>query len=456
MSGSTSSIDPVDARVRQRERREWSRERNRRSSAEQRATRAQRAMIRTNSNGASQSSSASPRTKADARLTLRQLSAAAELAGEDAEHREEEEEEEEEQRSSAPLRPQHVRPPDSLSTANSQHRTIEDGEGDSSSSQPQPPPSPAPSAGSLSQLFPASSVTPSDTTPASGEALYERRFEHADPFSRQSFGQSPGSPSQWSLPQLREAVSAQLERLDEEQLRLWLRHLDQGEDGGSDTETKTEGEGESTLDRADRAAAALAQGEVLYSGVPAEERGQSRPRRSQGRGRKRRPPLSSDAASSHGHAQPHPSPHIPQAAAVPTRSPTSSSTPASLLLSTSPSTSASPSSSRLPSSLLHRDWNESFQSLLSQVNDDETVLDNQAAFEQLSELAADFAFTARAIGRLIISEKYLAPAEKTIKPYTMGGVAGGEKYVVHNIVFKVRNLPLRCGSPLRGAAVDVP
>ena len=68
--------------------------------------------------------------------------------------------------------------------------------------------------------------------------------------------------------------------------------------------------------------------------------------------------------------------------------------------------------------------------------DDETVLDQQEAFEQLSELAADFAFTARCLGRIIISEKYLRPDEKTIRPVLLGGVAGGEKYLSHNIVFK--------------------
>ena len=109
-----------------------------------------------------------------------------------------------------------------------------------------------------------------------------------------------------------------------------------------------------------------------------------------------------------------------------------------------------------PSSMVHRDWNDEFQALLSTVSDDETVLDNQHSFEQLSELAADFAFTARAIGRIIISEKYLSKDEKTIRPAAMGGIAGGEKYVSHNIVFKfqVDYLNLYGGDANAAAAGD--
>lgn len=39
-------------------------------------------------------------------------------------------------------------------------------------------------------------------------------------------------------------------------------------------------------------------------------------------------------------------------------------------------------------------------------------------------------------GKIIISEYYLPVHHKTIKPIELGGVLGGQKYVVHNILFK--------------------
>ena len=38
--------------------------------------------------------------------------------------------------------------------------------------------------------------------------------------------------------------------------------------------------------------------------------------------------------------------------------------------------------------------------------------------------------------QIIILERYLPVEEKTIKPYKLGGVAGGEKYICQNILFK--------------------
>lgn len=40
-------------------------------------------------------------------------------------------------------------------------------------------------------------------------------------------------------------------------------------------------------------------------------------------------------------------------------------------------------------------------------------------------------------GRIIISELYLPPEQRTIRPSQLGGVAGGVKYLVNNILFKV-------------------
>ena len=466
-----SSLEPDDARAHQREQREKVRERNRRSSAEQRALKVQREMARVYSNGAAvqstSSSSPSPRTKADARLTLKQLNAASVVDEEETDPREEEEDEEEaeeedERLPSSPPLPPHPLQADLLSVANGLERTVEEGEADTSlSAQPQPQPS-ALFTSPLDSALPASSAFPfvpavagvaavglvggsEGRTAAAVENPYERRFEHADPFARRASSSSSSQlfSHQPSLLQLREAVSAHLERLSEEQLRLWLTQLIEEEvEDDSDKDTDREGEEQAKHDPAHRATTSanqLVRNGTSAAGAEEERRMQSR-HSVEGRSKPRRSPLfpSSDVGASrgsHGDGRPH-APQPAMYSPAPALSPISSSASASLLSSTFFSSSSSVS--RLPSSHVHRDWNEDFQTLLSQVNDDETVLDQQTAFEQLSELAADFAFTARAIGRLIISEKYLAPAQKTIKPLTdtMGGSAGGEKYCVHNIVFK--------------------
>lgn len=44
---------------------------------------------------------------------------------------------------------------------------------------------------------------------------------------------------------------------------------------------------------------------------------------------------------------------------------------------------------------------------------------------------------ARQYGKVIISEVHVPHQHKTIKPTMIGGVAGGTKYIVKNILFKV-------------------
>ena len=51
---------------------------------------------------------------------------------------------------------------------------------------------------------------------------------------------------------------------------------------------------------------------------------------------------------------------------------------------------------------------------------------------------------------MIISEVCLPIEQKVIKPVTIGGSAGGEKYVVHNILFK---FSLDCGGLFGGSAL---
>lgn len=49
------------------------------------------------------------------------------------------------------------------------------------------------------------------------------------------------------------------------------------------------------------------------------------------------------------------------------------------------------------------------------------------AFETLSRLARDFKSAALAYGRVIISERFLPPDEKSIKQTLVGGAVGGDK-----------------------------
>lgn len=82
-----------------------------------------------------------------------------------------------------------------------------------------------------------------------------------------------------------------------------------------------------------------------------------------------------------------------------------------------------------------RDWNREFQELVDELRHDESILDQEQRFARLSRLARDFRSTAELLGKLIISERHLA--RKTIAPLEgVGGVAGGVKYLSHNILFK--------------------
>lgn len=73
---------------------------------------------------------------------------------------------------------------------------------------------------------------------------------------------------------------------------------------------------------------------------------------------------------------------------------------------------------------------------------------------ELIDLASDFVQAARTFvgtanccnfsryGRIIIKERYIPVEHKTIKPTSIGGIVGGEKYIVHKILFKVRKFSL--------------
>ncbi|GAM27028.1 hypothetical protein SAMD00019534_102030 [Acytostelium subglobosum LB1] len=74
-------------------------------------------------------------------------------------------------------------------------------------------------------------------------------------------------------------------------------------------------------------------------------------------------------------------------------------------------------------------WNSEFQNLLE-------MDDSLDKFERLASLEHDFVYAAEAYGRIIISEHLLPNEMKTIKPVSVGGVAGGDKYIVQGILFK--------------------
>eukprot|EP01121_Diplochlamys_sp_Union-15-3_P013069 TRINITY_DN400_c0_g2_i1.p1 TRINITY_DN400_c0_g2~~TRINITY_DN400_c0_g2_i1.p1 ORF type:complete len:533 (+),score=143.20 TRINITY_DN400_c0_g2_i1:106-1599(+) len=69
----------------------------------------------------------------------------------------------------------------------------------------------------------------------------------------------------------------------------------------------------------------------------------------------------------------------------------------------------------------------------------QTILDKKDSFEKFHELcrlAHEFVFVAETYGKVIISEIGLSEKEKSIKPVSVGGSAGGEKYIVQGILFK--------------------
>jgi hypothetical protein len=86
-------------------------------------------------------------------------------------------------------------------------------------------------------------------------------------------------------------------------------------------------------------------------------------------------------------------------------------------------------------------WNTRFQKVITTLQclsytDDSTLNERVEANIELMHLSQDFIHSARTYGRIIISEVYLPYRKKTIRPLQLGGVAGGEKFIVHNILFK--------------------
>mmetsp|Transcript_17467 Transcript_17467/g.52245 ORF Transcript_17467/g.52245 Transcript_17467/m.52245 type:complete len:1232 (+) Transcript_17467:129-3824(+) len=85
-----------------------------------------------------------------------------------------------------------------------------------------------------------------------------------------------------------------------------------------------------------------------------------------------------------------------------------------------------------------RRWNERFQDICERMNQsnmsDSGLFFYQQINTELLHLSQDFIHSAKIYGRIIITERYMA--KKTIPSVSMGGLAGGEKYIVHDILFK--------------------
>tara|TARA_R110002050_G_scaffold63534_1_gene138832 strand:- start:88 stop:1071 length:984 start_codon:yes stop_codon:yes gene_type:complete len=105
------------------------------------------------------------------------------------------------------------------------------------------------------------------------------------------------------------------------------------------------------------------------------------------------------------------------------------------------------------------EWNHRFQRCLERMHklsEGCAMREKMVANTELMHLSEDFVHASRTVGKIIISEVYLPLSKKTIKPQTLGGRAGGEKYIVHNILFKfaVDSSNLFDGSNWAAAKVD--
>ncbi|PRP76021.1 hypothetical protein PROFUN_01737 [Planoprotostelium fungivorum] len=82
-------------------------------------------------------------------------------------------------------------------------------------------------------------------------------------------------------------------------------------------------------------------------------------------------------------------------------------------------------------------WNKIFGQLWSKV-----VSSTKAAektYAKISYLFQEFLRTAQLYGKIIVNEKFLPSEMKTVKPCSLGGTAGGEKYICEGILFKFAN-----------------
>ena len=79
------------------------------------------------------------------------------------------------------------------------------------------------------------------------------------------------------------------------------------------------------------------------------------------------------------------------------------------------------------------DWSNEYSRI--QALPEKTTAERLCKYQQLCSLYENFLFFAVTFGKIIVSEKYVAAAQKTIKPIN-GGYAGGQKFLYHGIFFK--------------------
>lgn len=70
------------------------------------------------------------------------------------------------------------------------------------------------------------------------------------------------------------------------------------------------------------------------------------------------------------------------------------------------------------------------------VEDDMTVAQRLGAYDSLVRLVNEFVDSALAYAKIIILERHLPPAEKTIKPLNSSGVLGGDKFSTNGVYLK--------------------
>lgn len=81
-------------------------------------------------------------------------------------------------------------------------------------------------------------------------------------------------------------------------------------------------------------------------------------------------------------------------------------------------------------------WNEEFQTISEKIRGVD-LYDEEPEYISMANLYNDFEHVVRIYGKIIISERFLPFAQKSIPPaFYMGGHAGGEKYIVQGILFK--------------------
>jgi len=85
-----------------------------------------------------------------------------------------------------------------------------------------------------------------------------------------------------------------------------------------------------------------------------------------------------------------------------------------------------------------KDWSARFQDICAAISSAQSTDAGHFRWQQINmellDLSQDFIHTAKTYGRIIIMERYLH--RKTIFPLDLGGTAGGDKYLVSNILFK--------------------